>query len=336
LFVVRRPVTTLLCLLGACATSPRFEGPLQTRNLQPAQLTVLHLPLRGASPVRKDEARFRLEANYGSMFVESGGGGDTWVMDGELLRTAANCRYGLGGGVEAWLELPFAHTTGGFLDDFVEQWHDALGLPDGGRPAAPENRFLVEAFDDGSEVYSMDREDWTWLDLPVGLSWSPLPLTPERQFGITLHGAVEFPLGNEDRGYGNGGFDAALGLSAELRTGTISWTTQIAHTFARTPGPARRAGFTFEDVTALALGAEVCLSETWALLFQLEGETSTLRDLEVEELEDPALALWVGTRARLGDRVSLELAFGEDLKPDHAPDFMVYTALGLRLGAGRD
>ena len=41
-------------------------------------------------------------------------------------------RQGLGDGLEFGFELPFAHTSGGFLDRFLIDYHDALGLPDQG------------------------------------------------------------------------------------------------------------------------------------------------------------------------------------------------------------
>src|SRR5688500_4126943 len=121
----------ILVLLGGCVDAPRFHGPLPVRNQHPAQLTVLHLPPASTNTLAADAWAARADIAYSSLFLSGSAPGagprKSFRMDGEYLRISPQLRTGLGGGVEVSFEVPFAHTTGGFLDDFLIDYHDAFG-----------------------------------------------------------------------------------------------------------------------------------------------------------------------------------------------------------------
>jgi hypothetical protein len=320
-------------LLAACAAAPRFDGPLPVRNQHPAQLQVVHLPPAGATPVPAEQARFRLDAAYSSLYLVGNRNGNSITLDGEVLRSSLNCRYGLGGGLEAWLELPWALTTGGFLDSLLIDFHEAFGFRDGGRPQAPKDRFDVDVRQGGASVFAQEKERATLLDLPLGASWAFLPVTRERPFGLAVHAALELPVGNDDRGYGSGRIETAVGVSGELRAGPTAWSAWAQHAFAKTPPRARAAGFTFRDVSSVGGGVEVAVNDWLGAVAQLEYETSTLRDLNLRRASHSQSLLWTGLRARTSRRLTIDAALGEDLTSNIAPDFTVWVALSLRLGA---
>ena len=319
--------------VAACASAPRFDGPLPVRNQHPAQLQVVHLLPAGATAVPNEQARFRIDAAYSSLYLVGNGNGNTITLDGEILRSSLSCRYGLGANFEAWLEIPWALTTGGFLDSFLIDFHDTFGFADGGRTDAPKDQFEVEVTEQGTSVYSMEKERGTLLDLPLGMSWAFLPVTAERPFGFAVHAAVELPVGNDDRGYGSGRIETALGLSGELRVGPTAWTAWTQHAFAESPPRARNAGFEFHDVTSVGGGVEIALSDTFAAVVQVEYETSVLRNLDLAQASNSQGLLWTGLRTRTSRRLTCDLALGEDLTSDVAPDFTLWLALSLRLGA---
>ena len=325
-------IVLLLPLCSACATRPRFRGPMPVRNQHPAQLTVLHMDPAGASPLGPGEVGLRVDTAYTSLFLAGMGGGNHFEMDGEIMRAAAKARIGVGHALELAVELPVVYTTGGFLDGFLIDWHDLWGLPSQGRPTAPRNGFSVNAQRQGTTVFALEERSLELADVPVALSWAFVPLTDDRPFGAALRAAVELPTGDEDAGVGNGEFDWSLGLTGELRWDLVAMTGHVQHTFAGTPAQAAAGGLQFGDVTSAGVGVEVALTDSLAALLQTELETSTLRGLGFDRVSDIQWLLWTGARAQLAPGVALEFGLGEDLSSFIAPDFTAYVGLAFDLG----
>lgn len=308
------------------------------RNQHPAQLTVLHLDPRATAPVPAGTVQARADAAYTSLFLGGTGNGNTFGMDGEILRTGLKAEVGLGAGLSLAAELPLLHTNGGFLDAFLIDWHDLFGLPDQDRSTSPRNQFEVRATRQLNTVYELRERDLEVGDIPMALTWSilsPEPRGPddERRNGVGLAArvGVEWPTGDADAGFGNGEVDWSLGLLGELRTGPVAWTAHASHTFAGTPDVARRGGLDFADVTSAGLGLEWAVADRWALLVQTELETSTLRNLDFDRVSDPQWLLWTGVRTRVSRSVAIEVALGEDLSAFVAPDFTAYLGLTVQL-----
>lgn len=315
----------LLCALHGCAAPSDWRGPLPTRNQHPAQLLVQTMTPRRAAVQEPGEATLRADAAYSNMFLSGSQNGDSFQMDGEYLRAALSAEVGLGSGFEIGLELPVAHTSGGFLDDFVIAYHELFGFPDQGRDDSPKDRFRVQATDDGQQVWGMQSEALELLDVPLTLVWSPTARGPEPGFGIALRAGLELPTGNDERGYGSGQVDSTLGIVLEQRTERAAFYGHLQHTWTGTPTAAREAGFTFRDVTAAGLGVELPWSASFAILAQVAFETSTLRDLQPREAERDQLLLWLGGRWQFQPAWSLEFGFGEDLIGHVSPDFTAWV-----------
>lgn len=330
---IRAALLIALPLLGACSASPRFDGPLAARNQHPAQLTVGRLRPRTAEVPPSGGVRLDWRNAYSSLFLFGTGNGDSFEMDGEYLRTSVSARVGLSSGVDLEAELPFAHASGGFLDDFVVDWHSFWDFPDQGRDGATRGGFRVEAQDAGRTVYGLEPHGFHLLDVPLVVSWSVVPIGPERPYGLLVRGGVELPTGDDRRGYGSGEPDWMVGAVGELRTGPVAWNAHVEHTWAGTPGPARDAGFEFSDVLSLGAGGELALDDHWTALAQVEMDRSTLRQLDLRRASDDQWLLWTGLRARLADGFRMEVGIGEDLSQHIAPDFTAWLAFSLDLGA---
>ena len=319
---------------GGCVQHPDLQGPLPLRNQHPAQLTVMHLNPADARVQPAGQTRLRADAAYTSLFLFGATPGSSWYMDGEILRASLGASVGLGGGFQLGAHLPFAHTSGGFLDDFIIDYHDALGLPDQDRSGSPRDQFLVEAAQGGQRVWGMDESSAELLDVPLELTW--LVRAPgEEQVGFALRTGLELPTGDQDRGYGNGEVDVAVGGVLDYRQGGVGYSLNAQHTFAGTPRGARALGFEFQDVTSAALSVELPLSETVHALIQTEWESSTLRDLGPKVAEHEQMLLWVGARWSPTPAWSFEFAFGEDLLEKASPDFTAWLGAAWRPMGGR-
>lgn len=309
-------------VLAGCTAAPAYDGPLPVRNQHPAQLLVQHLPPAATAVLPAGDFAVRADAAYSSLFLAGTTPTASFQMDGEYLRVAATLRLGLGGGFEGGVELPFAHTSGGFLDSFLIDYHDLFDLPDQRRSTSPKDRFAIQARSGGQTAWSVDESGAELLDVPLHVTWR---LTePGQGLGLAVRAGAEVPTGDEDRGYGNGAWDTSAGALLESHLGGIGWYGHLQHTLAGTPDAARAAGLAFADVTSAGLAAELPLGNTLHGLVQIEYETSTLRNLPVAAAERDHLLLWVGARWRVGDRWGLEFGFGEDLQALVSPDFTAW------------
>lgn len=323
-----------LSLLSGCVQHAVFRGPMPVRNQHPAQQLVLHLPAAGAEVLGPGATEWRVGAAYSSLFLNGSGAGNTLSLDGEYLRTDLTARIGLGADLELGLDLPLAHTSGGFLDSFVIDWHDFWGFPDQDRSIAPRRRWRVEATHQGQSAFHVGSEALQVMDVPVSLTLELLP-PGQRQLGLAVRSGIELPTGNQSRGFGNGGFDYGFGALAEWRESWIALTGQVQHTFAATPDRAAASGLEFGDVTAADFGAELPLLPGCAAVVQLGWETSTLRDLDFARAARQQLLLWSGARIDLAADWQLELSVGEDLAAFVSPDFTAWASLVFRPSVSR-
>lgn len=322
-------------LLGGCVTPKQFGGPIPFRNQHPAQLTALRMDPQSARPLPAGDTRLRADFAHSNVFLQGTNGGNSWFMDGEILRSGLKARHGLGHGLEVWGELAMATTGPGFLDGFIEDWHDTFNLPDQNRDQFPKYRWQVVAQKGGVTAWQMDRTDGALLDLPLGLNWNVVPMTAERPYALTARVATELPTGNQERGFGSGGFDWSAGLVGEYRYEGWSFTAHALHTFVHTPDPADRANLDFKDVTSAGLGIEAALAEHTFLLGQVLFDTSVLRQLHFARVSDPQWTIWFGLRHHLGERFAVEVGFGEDLSIDGPPDFTAWLAFVFDLGGNK-
>ena len=317
--------------LGGCVSAPRFDGPMAVRNQHPTQLIAQRMLPRGASAVPAGGARVDWSNAYSSYFLGAGNGASSFVMDGELWRSALATRIGLGRGFDLGFEVPLVHAGGGFLDRFVIDWHESFGFADQGRTLAAKDDFRIRAEQGGATLYTLEPYGVHLGDLPLEVGWTALDPGPGGPLGLAFRAGVELPTGDQDRGYGNGGLDFALGVVGEWRVETIAFTGQLSWTRSATPRAMRTAGVELGDVASLDLGAEVAVTDDLAVLVQSQFESSSLRELGFSQVADDQWLLWVGLRGRLSERSRIEFAIGEDLSRYVSPDFSAWLALSFDL-----
>lgn len=326
--------TFALLALAACATRPQANGPMPVRNQHPAQLTVLHLDPTPVPGLPQGAVAGRLTTAYTSLFLFGDGNGNEIELDGELLRTSLQLRAGVAPGLEFGVELPFVHASGGFLDDFLIDYHDALAFPDQGRTEAPRDDFVVRASQGGEAVYQLEPHGVHLGDLPLSLRYTLVEPAAEHP-GVALALGVELPTGDASAGFGNGEVDVAFGAAAQWPVGFGSVFGHAQYTIAGSPTRARAVGFQFADVSSAGVGAELPVADGLAAVVQFEWETSTLRDLGFARVGRDQLMLWLGGRLRLAGDLYLEAALGEDLRGYVSPDVTAFLAMAWLPGGSR-
>ncbi|MCB9888571.1 MAG: DUF3187 family protein [Planctomycetes bacterium] len=324
--------------LGGCASAPGFGGPLPVRNQHPVFLTTLAMDPAPARVRPAGTGTASLGLAYSSMFLRSEKPEpplyvNRFEMDGELLRAGLRGEYGFGGGLQLAFELPFASTSGGFLDRFVEDFHDTFNQTNGGREKAAYDQFGVRVDYQGRVPYQMEERGFEPLDVPIELRWAMLPLHADRPVGLTARAAVELPVGDQSRGYGNGGLDSAVGMIGEAQWGPFAATAHVDYTFVSTPDRARRAGIHYRGKLGFGAAVEAAITDATELVVQLEMSQSPIREVRAINLDSDQWLLWVGLRSQWTRNFAVELALGEDMTLNGPPDFTVFLGCTLRFGA---
>ena len=121
----------------------------------------------------------------------------SWLFDAELLRINVGVSRDLGARAFALAELPVLGTYDGFLDGFLEWYHNLFGIEMPERDARPRNAFAYELAAPGGAAVVRDRSGFFLGDLRLGVGyrWNPL---------LQTVGSVTLPTSIGPDGYGHG------------------------------------------------------------------------------------------------------------------------------------
>lgn len=324
---MQRTILLLILLLGTASVATPLElAPFRVTNQSPLVQIFGLPPAAGGQTLTAGASELLLGLDVASHFTEDTRGRETIVLDGETYRLALALRYGLAGGVEVGAEIPWVSHDGGFLDGFIEGWHDFFGLPQGGRDRASRNQLLFQYGEDGTEELRLDESADGLGDIRLTAAW---PLVQQSSAAAALRASLKLPTGDSDRLLGSGSTDLALWLTGD-RTYPSAWGEFALYGSGGVlllsdgdilPGRQRNlAGF------ATAGGGWRPLD--WlAFKLQFDGHTP-LYDSDLTELGE-SLQLTVGGTLDWGN-TALDIGVGEDLVVDSAPDVLFHLALRTR------
>ena len=176
--------------------------------------------------------------------------GFSLYLDVETQRHTLNWRYGLTDSLELSLRMPFLTFDGGFMDPYIESFHDMIGVsnssfPGGWRDYSPRNTYAFYVVKDGAFLYA-SKETFTHVagEPSAGLKWN---FTKGGELMPAISLKLEYKVGNTDR----------MGIKKMVRSGGNDWGhylllfqqdgqsfQRLPHGFALLPNPCaqRRAG----------------------------------------------------------------------------------------------
>lgn len=319
-----------IVLVSQAAPAPASqELPFDTTNLAPL-VQIYGLPGIGAAQVlapNRTRADVHVEAANHRVAVETGT--ESLFFDGETHRTTLKLSRGFSNGREVGIEIPYVRHGGGFLDSFIEGWHDFFGLPQGGRDQMPRDQLRYQYRRDGIDRVNLSQAAAGIGDvrLTLGQAW-----TQEDQGATdaTLRFSLKLPTGDSDRLLGSGAPDAAVWISIACRevtcTGPLSWyggggLLWVGDGDVLPDQQRHLVGFG-------TTGLHWRVLPTITLVAQIDGHTPFHTGSELRPLADMSFQLILGGTWRVQERHTVEIAITEDLAVDTAPDVVV--RLGLR------
>lgn len=143
---------TLMMFMLVLAQDQSWIGPLTTGTKNP-MVSYFH-PLRPDHVSINDKGKIDLFIHSDLSNMHEVRQGDEWNqdLDMEALNNDLDLRVGLGLGFEMGLQATFTSSWGGSFDDLIQDFHEALGLPNDNRDEYENNRHVFRFFQRGLDL----------------------------------------------------------------------------------------------------------------------------------------------------------------------------------------
>ncbi|MBI5409608.1 MAG: DUF3187 family protein [Nitrospirae bacterium] len=311
----------ILSLILPFSAAYSFEGPLQVNNLYPLFLHADQPCLEKAAP----ESSMSYSLSHSSTYTVENS--KDWVINLDMEITELNFRYKrmIKDIVEFDMDIPVLIIGGGFMDGFLEGYHDTFGFPDYGRSQRPHNEFLYEVKRDGKAI--IDGKSGTNIG-DVRLALKRSLISPDG-FGLSVKGDVELPTGHAKTGYGSGSVDGGIAFLLDKKfTDGIMTYWNLGAVF---PGAVRgEEKIGLKNFIYGGAAAEAALGESLNFLIQLQGQSAIYPETDISAVDREAWLLVLGGRYKTGKR-SFELSLTEDVNTSGAPDFILNLTYKMKL-----
>lgn len=216
-------VTLLPGGLSWAETASRTPRPLYSFNQNPL-IQIYGLPALGESRVlNPNESTLAVHWQTANHFTGAGTSTETLSLDGETRRLTLQGRRGLSGNREWGFELPFVTHNGGFLDVYIEEFHNIFGMPQNGRTDLPRNRIDYRYTRHGEDLVSLTRAVSGWGDVRLFAATPAATQSASSNYTAVWRMSLKLPTGDEAELLGSGSTDLAIWLSAATTRPPNKW-----------------------------------------------------------------------------------------------------------------
>jgi len=323
----------LPCLVASAAAADMEITPFRTVNQSPL-VQIFGLPAEtGGTITAPGRVSVSLTQDVASDYAVSSNSREQISLDGESYRWTLAARYGLGDRFEAGVEIPYILYGGGFLDDFVIDWHNTFNLPQGGRETAPKNRLGFRYSKDGVLKLNMTHAGSGVGDISLT---GGMKLYDDRSDAshdsLALRAALKLPSGDSASLRGSGSTDFTLLLCGGMNNFTEWGTLGL---FGSVGGMVMSNGDVLRDqqnnlVGLGTVGLGWAPAEWISFKFQLDWNTPFYRGSSLDELSKTSMMLVSGGALKLPGDYLLDIGVSEDVAVATAPDVTFHLGLSKK------
>lgn len=308
-----------------------LRGPVPIRVQNPLFLMFYRMTPAPTGVPALGRGEIVLHSDYTSYFrVDERPIGSVAALDGELWRNAVRARIGLGRQVAVSIEIPTLYGGGGFLDSFIENYHDTFNFDQEGRDENEDDQFRFFLVNDGHLAYQLVEHEVGLGDISFTFDWRLRPET-EHAPAVSLRGGLELPTGDEKRGFGNGRTDGGLGVGLEKTLGQYRLYSNVAYQFQGRPEMFSAAEVRIRDNWSADLALERPFGRHLSGLVQFGWEQSPMLGTALQAIDDNATTGILGLAWWPGGHWRLDFMFLEDLDGESAQDFTMSLAVAWTL-----
>jgi len=136
------------------------------------------------------------------------------VRDYESCVTELGVAYNFLKELQVGFEMRFYYYYEGFLDPFMEAFHDFFNFSDGGRKYFYRNQIYINTPNKNGVTLFLDKRAFSFGDIDLWCKWT---FFENRKISLAALGAFKVPTGKLESLSGSGYPDAALGLLMDYR-----------------------------------------------------------------------------------------------------------------------
>ena len=307
-------------------------SPFYTFNQAPL-ISIYGLPYIGDAHVAaKGAGDFRLTADLANSYIRetSANASESIELDGESLRLTLSGHYGIGSQVELGIDIPFIIVGGGFLDQFLENYHHAFGFPSGGREDVPNNRILYKYQKNGVTLLDMEQSGEGLGDMRISAGWQ-VYRGADNQSNLALRASLKLPTGDTNTLLGSGSTDIAL-----WAVGNTSWHLSLGQLklFGAAGGMGMTQGRILPDqqrslVGFGAMGMGFSPAQWIELKIQSNANSPFYSDSNLKQIKSSSLQFTFGGALNFTPKTSLDIGMTEEVLVD-TPDVVFHLSLQHR------
>lgn len=315
-------------------TDLRPSGPLKVRSQNPLYLQFLALPMESPQTLNRDQFETAIQTTFSNIFEFDQNGRTHINLDMELWRTALTFGYGLTDELDVKVELPFITSSSGFLDGFIQWYHNLFGLPNGGRELVADNQFAYTLSQDGTTLINYRQTAFGLSDIIVRFKY----LLSDRgrlPFKLAIAPYVKLPTGQSSLGLGSGHADLGLSLLAEKRLKQFTLVTHLGGVLITDHD--HLSALIRNGVLSFGQSLEFQILDGLSIVAQLTGNTTAFKSIDAQDLKEIVLDFSVGFAGTfpvthvIFDEFFYQWGFSEDiLSSGPSVDFSILFLAGLR------
>ena len=304
------------------------QGPFSHRLQNPLYLQMIQLPAERAVVTPAGELQTEMGISYSNIYERGLNATSDIVLDMELLRISPTIRYGVASDFEIGMEIPWIHMGGGFLDPFIQDFHNIFGFRNGGREKVSNNSFSSHVIHNGTTLYQFNSETFGLGDITFFGKYHFIK-EGEGQPGVALRLGIKAPTGDAGEGTGGGNPGFALGADLEKSKGRLHGYFHLDYAIDAgndSLGPINRT----ESLNG-ALAGEVSILKNISLLAELVGSTPKFHGTQTHVLDEMPLDFVTGLRGEFG-LWTWQASFAEDITSrGPSVDFTTFLNVGRRI-----
>ena len=318
----------IILLINAVNIKAAEISPFHTQNQSPL-VSIYGLPAIGEAKVAtKSEGNLRLTLDQASHYVNEVRAGESLVLDGESTRLTLSGRYGLGHRMELGIHIPFLIAGGGFLDNFLENYHSTFGFPNGGRELAPKNRLIYRYQKNGVTLLNMEQSGQGLGDVSLSGAWQ-IYQSADSQRNLAIRGSLKLPIGDTGSLRGSGSTDLALWVVG-------NWGRYFSSGQLTVFGAAGAVGMTKSRILTDqqrplvgygALGLGFSPADWIELKIQTNAHTSFYSDSDLDQINAASAQLTMGGALHFTSKTFLDIGVTEDIIVGTSPDVVFHLSL---------
>lgn len=308
--------------------------PLRANILDPLPLTA-EIPRSNDTPVIKG-AQLSRTLSYASVYLRDVDPSDRTlaVHDYEAVQLKTVALISATNWLAIGGEINLFHSAAGFLDRPLGDFHDAIGVPNGGRGVRPANEYANWMIDrDGRRAYSAQQGGLRLGNMGLFGMLSLTQLVPELRFGLdelelATRAQVKAPTGSVGAGLTSSYFDSGIGLLASWRQDRVAIHSNLDLVFPGGYDFRRARGYGVRRVFMKSMvSAQVEIFDGFAAIVQVAYNSPSMKGPPGLDSLKQGVALVTFAGEILVWGTPLRAGVSEDLTEDGEADFAAFLSL---------